>query len=132
MKKGRSGGMSGRVTPLLFRRDVEGKGRDVRQEMLAALRLHLVIADHEAGRGRQRAAAGVFNALARFEHRLLADNPRPAYFFEVPTAVGDPPMAIAQLYRLGAAVLDVDMVGPDVVAVGRRGMLFEVEWPDRD
>ena len=35
---------------------------------------HAVAAGHEAGRRRQRHAAGVFERLARLEHRLLADH----------------------------------------------------------
>ena len=39
-------------------------------------RHHAVAAGHEAGRRRQRHAAGVFERLARLEHRLLADHAR--------------------------------------------------------
>ena len=45
--------------------------------MLARRRHHAVAADHEAGRRRQRHAAGVFERLARLEGRLLADHARP-------------------------------------------------------
>src|SRR5205823_8488893 len=70
-------------TALLLRR-VEGKGRDAREEALAAASLHLVIADHEAGRGRQRAAAGVLEALARFEHRVFPNTAPAAHLHEPP------------------------------------------------
>src|SRR5665213_3180411 len=53
---------------------VEREGRHLDLESLAALAHHLVADGHEARRGRQRHAAGVFVALARREHRLLADH----------------------------------------------------------
>src|SRR5437667_10536508 len=115
-----------------LRRNIEGKGRDAREETLAAPGLHLVIADHEAGRRLQRAAAGVFEILARCEHRLLADDARPAHFLQAAEAVGDLPVTVTQLHGLGADILDAHVIGPDVTVVVGRGMLLEIKGPDRD
>src|SRR6266404_3450199 len=51
---------------------VERECRNVDLESLAAVAHHLVAAGHEAGGGRKRHAAGVFEALAGRVHRLLA------------------------------------------------------------
>src|SRR5208282_1665379 len=100
-------------------RAVEREGRDADPEALTARRLHLIAADHDAGRGRQGGAAGIFEALAWPENRLLADDTRAAYFLHVSVAVGDLPMAVAQLDRLLAPVLDAHMVGPYVTVLVR-------------
>ena len=53
--------------------------------------------------------------------------PGPRTSCMLPAAVGDPPVAAAQLHGLAAAVLDPHVIGPDIMVVGRRGVLFEVE-----
>ena len=53
---------------------IEREGGNGDREQLALLGLHLVGADHDAGRRRQRAAAGIGEGLARLQHRLLADH----------------------------------------------------------
>src|SRR5712691_13299988 len=98
--------------PCRLLRRVEGKGGNAHQEILAARRFHLVIADHEAGRRRERAAAGVFKALAGREDRLFADDARAADFLQTPETVGDPPMAVAQLHGFTAAILDPHVISP--------------------
>src|SRR3546814_7551968 len=55
-------------------RTVQGEGGDRDLDPVAALRLHLIGADHHPRRRRQRAAAGVFEAVARPQQRLLADH----------------------------------------------------------
>src|SRR5207249_1041516 len=85
---------------------VERKGRHAGEKALAAVGLHLVIADHEARRGRQRAAAGVFEAGAGRQDRLLADDARPAHLLQPAEAVDDLPVTVAQLHGLVAAILD--------------------------
>src|SRR5207302_3873887 len=91
---------------------VEREGGDADREAVAAPRFHLVRPDHNAGRCRQRGAAGVFEALAGSEHRLLADDTIAAHLLYLAAAVGDPPMPVTQLDGFLAAVLDADMVGP--------------------
>src|SRR5580692_6433867 len=115
-----------------LRRNIKGKGRDAGEKTLAAPGLHLVIADHEAGRRLQRAAAGVFEILARREHRLLADDPRAAHFLQTAEAVGNAPVTIAQLHGLGADIFDAHVIRPDVTVVVGRRILLEIEWPDRN
>src|SRR5271166_301605 len=100
-------------------RAVEREGRDADPEALAARRLHLIAADHDAGRGRQWGAACVFEALAWPENRLLADDTGAAHFLHMSVAVGDLPVAVAQLNRLLAPVLDANVVGPYVSVLGR-------------
>src|ERR1700746_2377738 len=48
---------------------IERKGRYPNPEAFAASRLHLITADHDTGRGRQRGAAGIFEAFAGAEDR---------------------------------------------------------------
>src|ERR1044071_1338910 len=113
-------------------RRVEREGGDMDEEILAAFRLHLVVADHEARGGRERAATRVFEALARREHRLLADDTRTAHLLKPPEAVGDTPVALPQLHRLVPAILDLHVVGPDIVVIRGRGVLLEIERFHRD
>src|ERR1700737_916912 len=106
---------------------VEREGGDPDPEAVTASSFHLVAADHDPGRGRQRGAAGVFEAFARSQHRLLADDAGAPHLLHLATVVGDLPVTIPQLHRLQAAVLDTDMIGPDVTTFGRRGLVLEVE-----
>ena len=55
---------------------IEREGRDLDVEMLALRRHHAVAAGHEAGRRRQRHAAGIFEQLARARAPALR-RPRP-------------------------------------------------------
>src|SRR5271166_2081006 len=72
---------------------VERKRGNLDFEMFAAGSYHAVGADHET-RGRlQRNAAGIFEGLSGFEHRLLADNARPPYFLAPTMGIGDAPVA---------------------------------------
>src|ERR1700730_7317862 len=58
--------------------------------------------------------------------------PGPAPLWQPAEAVADPPMAAAQLHRLQPDIFDAHVIGPDVMAVGWRGVLVEIERPDRD
>src|ERR1700758_414469 len=96
---------------------VERKRRDFDFEMFAAGGDHAVGANHETRGGLQRNAAGIFESFSGFEHRLLADNARPAYLLAASMSVGDPPVARFQLHRLGAFIGDGDRVGPEEIIV---------------
>src|SRR5215472_11383938 len=113
-------------------RAVEREGWNLDPEAVAARRLHLIAADHDAGRGRQRSAAGILEALTRAEDRLLADNAGAANFLHPSLAVGDLPVAVAQLDRFLASVFDPDVVGPYVTVLGRRRAILEIERLHRD
>src|SRR5260370_37613055 len=73
-------------------RRIEREGGNAHQEILAVSRFHLVVADHEAGRRRQRAAAGVFEALAGRPDGLLADDAGAADLLKLPASGGDLPV----------------------------------------
>src|SRR6266851_3278710 len=106
---------------------VEREGRHVDLEPLAALAHHLVAAGHEARRGRKRHAAGIFEALARREHGLLADHAFAADFLLAARGVGNDPVPRPQLHRLVAAVGDDDGIGPEILAIfDRRAFRQEV------
>jgi hypothetical protein len=107
-------------------RAVQGKGRDLDVETLAGFAFHLIGADHDARRRAERGAAGVLEALPRIEHRLLADHAGAADLLDLAVGVGDPPVAVDQLDRRLADVLDLDVVGPDVMVVGRRGLIVQI------
>src|SRR3984893_13556047 len=93
---------------------VEREGRHIDLEFLAALALHLRAAGHEARRGRQRNARGIFEAFAGGEHRLLADHPLAADFLLAAGGIGNDPVPRAQLYGLGAGIGDDNGVGPEI------------------
>src|SRR5215210_6021177 len=106
---------------------VERKSRHVDLELLAVLALHLVPAGHEARCGLQRHAAGVFEPLARCEHRLLADYPFAADFLPMAGGVGDDPVPGPELHCLVASVGDHDGVRPEILAFfNRRAFRQEV------
>src|SRR5205823_887491 len=81
------------VQPNRLVRTVERKGRNGDRKALAAFGLHLVGAGHDPRRGRERRAAGIFEALARGEYRLLADDAGAAHFLNLAAIVGDLPIA---------------------------------------
>src|SRR5574343_1543277 len=91
--------------------------------MRAVLGHHLVAAFHRADLRRQRRAAGVLEALARLQQRLLADDAEAAHFLYLVVGVGDDPVARNQLGRHRADVLDGDRVGEHVAVVLRVGLV---------
>src|SRR5207302_11244684 len=111
---------------------VERERGNADREAVAASRFHLIRPHHDPRGCRQRRATGVFEALAGGEHRLLADDTIAAHLFYLSAAVGNSPMPVAQLDGFLAAVLDADMVGPDVMVLDRRGLVLQVERLDRD
>src|SRR3984885_7560562 len=98
-------------------RAVEREGRHVDLEFLATLGYHLVAAGHEARRGRQRNAAGIFEALAGGEHRLFADYPLAADFLLAAGGIRNDPVPRAQLHGLVAGIGDGNGVGPEILPV---------------
>src|SRR5208282_4671203 len=96
---------------------VERESRNLNIEILAGLVFHLIAARHDARRSRERRTAGVFEGVAGFEPRLLADHARAAHFKQLASRVGDAPMAAHQLYGLGAVIFDRHVVGPDELAI---------------
>ena len=52
-------------------------------------------------------------ALARPQHRTLADHPGPAHLIDLAGRVGDDPVARLQLDGVEPEVEDLDIVGPD-------------------
>jgi hypothetical protein len=108
-------------------RAVERKGGDRHLEALAALRLHLVAPDHDAGGRRERGAARILEALARLQHRLLADDAGAAHLLDPAERVGDPPVPAKELHGLAAVILDPHLVRPDVMIVAGRGLVLEID-----
>ena len=62
---------------------VEGEGRDGDVEALTRIGFHLIGADHDPGRRRQRGAAGIFKAVAGLEDRLFADHAFAPHFLDL-------------------------------------------------
>src|SRR3954452_5111896 len=120
------------IEPRRCLRRIEREGRNLHEEILAVPGFHLVIADHEPGRRRQRTTARVFEALARREHGLFADDAGTAHFLPTPETVGDLPMPPPQLHGFASGILDANVIGPDVMVVGRRGVLLEIERAHRN
>src|SRR5258708_28377595 len=96
---------------------VERERRHVDLEPLAALALHFITPGHETGRGWKRHAAGVFEALARRQHGLLAHHALAADFLFAAPGAGNDPVPAPQLHGLLAAIGDDDGVGPEILAV---------------
>src|SRR6266403_4499079 len=108
---------------------VERKCRHVDLEPFTALAHHLVAAGHEAGRRRKWDAAGIFEALARREHGLLADHAFAADFLLAARRIGNDPVPRPQLHRLLARVGDDDRVGPEIlISFDRRAFRQEVRF----
>src|SRR3954447_17606829 len=123
-----------RVTEILIQHPlavgtVERECRYVDLEPLTALAHHLVAAGHEAGGSRQRYAARVFKALARRQHRLLADHAFATDFLLAARGVGNDPVPRPQLHRLFAGIGDDDGIGPEILTVfDRRAFRQEVRF----
>src|SRR5689334_22169194 len=94
-------------------RAVEREGRDVNVELLAVFRRHAVAADHDARRRLQGTARRIAERFPGLENRHVADHARSPHLLVVPVAVGNAPVARAQLHRLAALVADLDGVGPE-------------------
>src|SRR5262249_59276904 len=101
-------------------RDLERETRDARLEDLAGLGVHLVGSFHRAEWRREHGAAGVAVRLAALQRGLLADDARSLHLLDVPVAVGDDPVAAAELGARRTLVLDDDRVGEGVAAFVRR------------
>src|SRR6516225_819860 len=110
---------------------IEREGRNANGEAVAAPRFHVIGADHDTRRRRQRGPARIFEAFAGPENRLLADDARTAHLLHLAAVVGDPPIAAAQLDCFSAAVLDADVVGPHVMVFDGRRLVLEVKRLDR-
>src|ERR1700731_1833239 len=111
---------------------VEREGGEGDRKAVAPPRFPLIPPDQEPRRCRQGGAAGVFEGLAGSEHRLLTDDTIAAHLLYLSAAVGDSPMPVTQLDGFLAAVLDADMVCPDVMVLDRGGLVLQVERLDRD
>ena len=73
--------------------------RDLGLELRAVAAQHLEGSGHRAEGGRQGTARGVFEALARLEHGLLADDAGAVDLLGMTGAVDDRPVAIDELDR---------------------------------
>jgi hypothetical protein len=90
---------------------IEHKHGDVGVEGGAIFGHAMVLAVHGASGGAQAAAAGVFEALARSEGRLLTDHARPLDLFGHAVGVVDIPASGHQLCGDVAGIGDGDGVG---------------------
>src|SRR5262245_45930429 len=85
------------INRALALRGIEGESRNVDVELFAGRRHHSVGSRHETGRRRQRNAAGIFEILARLEHRLFPDHAGTAHLLQAAVRVGDAPMTCFEL-----------------------------------
>src|SRR3954452_20528258 len=95
-------------------RDVEREGGNPGRKDFARGGLHEVAALHGAAWGREGAPAGVVEALAGAEDRLLPDDAGAAPFLDVAVPVDDLPVARAQLHPFRPRVDDLNRVGEEV------------------
>ena len=77
-------------------------------------------------------AGGIFEAFARLQQGLLTDNAGAMHVLRASVRVGDPPGAAQELHRLAPVVLDLYLIGPDIVTFLRLGLVLEIEGPDGD
>src|ERR1700724_1853517 len=111
-------GASGVLRPSVHRvRHGQGERRDDGVEAVAVRKDHAVGAVHRADRGGQRTEAGVLEALAAGEDRLLAGHPRPLDPLHLAVGVGDEPLAAHQLHGVALDVGDPHAVGAEEVVL---------------
>src|SRR5260370_1221133 len=95
----------------------------------AGVAQHVVAAGDEAGGGRKWDAAGVFEALAGREPRLLADYAFATDLLLAAGGGGNDPVPRPQLHRLLAGIGDDDGVGPEILTFfDRRAFRQEVRF----
>src|SRR5215471_179885 len=112
-----------RAPPL---RGIEGESRNVDVELFAGRGHHSVGSRHETGSRRQRDAAGIFEILARLEHRLFADHAHAAHLLQAALRVGDAPMTCFELDGFAPEIGERNGIGPKEVAVLGGGALGRV------
>jgi ribulose-phosphate 3-epimerase len=78
---------------------------------------NLIASPHGAHRTVDRRAAGIFEAFAWTQRRLLTDNAIPAHFLNIVSGVGDDPVATHKLRADFAGVGDRDRVGEHISIV---------------
>ena len=79
----------------------------------------MIGAHHEPRRCFKRRSGRVFEALARFEQRLLAHYASSVHVLGAASCVGDLPGAAQQLNWLRPLIFDLYPVGPDEMALFR-------------
>src|SRR4030066_319864 len=100
--------------------------RDLDLELRALTGLHLVAAAHRAALRGQHRAAGIFEALAGFEQRLLAHHALPAHFLHMVVGIGDDPVTADELGGRAAEIGDGDGVGKHETVARLIGLLRQV------
>lgn len=76
--------------------------------------------------------AGIFECIAWIQYRFLANHAGAAHFLGAAIGIGDFPITIAQLHGVFAAIFDSDMIGPNEIIVGRRRLIVQIRWFDRN
>src|SRR5690606_39435309 len=87
------------------------------------MRLHGVAADHDSGGGGERAAGGILVDIAGLQLRLLPYDALSRHLLHAAKPIGNMPIARQKPHRLGGMVGNGDLVGPDVSALLRVGMV---------
>src|SRR4029453_7633052 len=101
----------------------QSEGRDLDLKVRSALAHHLIGASEHAHRRLEWPARCVLKRLARSQHGLLTDDPRPFDFFRPAGRIGRDPMPAEKLNRLVAFVGDADRVIEAPGALKGWGML---------
>ena len=97
-----------------YARHGKSKHGNLRVEVLAVFRYHLVAAVHGAHRRRDRGAAGVFKALAGTQQRLFANHAQAFDFLRDIIGIGDHPVAGDQLCCFSAVISYGNGVSEDI------------------
>src|SRR5437667_156368 len=99
--------------------------RNRRVEGMTVFGEHLIGPAHRPDRGFEVRATAVFEALARFEQRLLADDAEALDLEHLVVGVRDDPVAADELSGDAAGVSQHDRVSEDVLVLGRIGLFVD-------
>ena len=93
-------------------------------EFIAIIRMHRIVALHDADGRRYHRAAGVTKRFAGFKIGMFADDAVAPDFLDIAVGIGNQPMALEQLCRYFADIGDRDGVGEDIAILIRRRLRF--------
>ena len=103
--------------------DGQGKPGNRGGEIVAFIGAHRIATLHGANGGCDHGAAGVPEAFAGLEMRVLAYDALAPDFLDLTVGVGNQPMALQQFCGVGSGIRDDDGIGKDITVFFRHGLV---------